>query len=101
MPRWVIVPHGISPDIHIPIIIEQIRRVRHQGIRADELAQFGVIGSASSPTVADVVIVQTGVVEFLAGELVTIEEPPNNVRGYSFIANSTNSLLVLFAQRLN
>ena len=43
MARWIIVPHGVTPRIHIPIIIEQIRRVRHEGIGADELAQFGVI----------------------------------------------------------
>ena len=70
MSRWVIHIHRIAPDIHIPIIIEQIRRVRHQGIRADKLAQFGVIGSAGSPTVAGTVVHQAGAIAFLAGEAV-------------------------------
>ena len=70
MPGWVSQVEGVTPGIHIPIIIKQIRRVRHERIRADELAQFGVIGSAGSPTVEGVEVLQTGGVESLAGETV-------------------------------
>jgi hypothetical protein len=48
--------HGVATGIQIPVVIKQVPRVRHEGIRAqrapEELAEFGVIGSTSSPTVA-------------------------------------------------
>ena len=53
--------HGIPPDIHVPVIGEEIRRGWHQEVGRDELPQVRVI-------VSGIVIHQAAAVEFLAGE---------------------------------
>ena len=48
-------------NIHIPVVVKQIAWVRHEGIRREELAQFGVV-------VAGVEVLQAGAVLLLASE---------------------------------
>ena len=61
MARWVIVPERIPNRVHVAIPCKQIGWIRHEGIRREELAQFGVI-------VAGVEVHQSGAVELLTGE---------------------------------
>ena len=63
MARWVIVPERIPNRVHVAIPCKQIGWIRHEGIRREELAQFGVI-------VAGVEVHQAGAVQLLAGEAV-------------------------------
>ena len=57
MPSRVSIPHGVATGIQIPVVVKQIARVRHEGIRREELAQFRVV-------VAGVVVLEAGAIAF-------------------------------------
>ena len=44
MPRRIRVLERIAAGIHVPIVIEDLPRIRHQRIRREELAKRGVVG---------------------------------------------------------
>ena len=43
MPGGVVIPHRVATGVHIPVVVKQITRVRHEGIGREELAEFGVV----------------------------------------------------------
>lgn len=63
MPRRVIVLQGISKTVHIPIVVEDIRGSRYDGIRRDEGAHRGVVVAALVVQQAGGVAPLTGVVD--------------------------------------
>lgn len=67
MPRWVSIAHGLTTDVQVAVVVEQIARIWHEGIRRDELPDLWVV-------VAGVEVLQARGILFLAGKALVGEQ---------------------------